>query len=398
MWVMLLGCLTALGPTGLTIILPALPEAAGEFAVPYGEVQWAISLYFAAIAATQLIIGPMADRFGRRRVLLGGLAMFATGSIVASMADGPALLILGRMIQAVGAGISVVVPRLLARDTLAGHKLARTLAIIVGAQALAPAFAPVLGGFLTSFQGWRSTMVVSAALGATLLLWSWRSCRETLLSRSTFAITPAGLWSQYRPLFGNRPLLAYVAMFAGTGAGFFAMLSYAPMHFIVHMGLAPEIYGMVMLLAAGGFFCGTMISMNTVKKVGYARLIFTGAWVSAAGIAALALLSEWNSTFAMLIPMFTYSVGNGLVLPNAMHGALQQVESRAAGSAGALIVSSQFILAMLATAAVGGFASSNLAASVILLACTCFVWAGILALRPARRLLRPAAQAGNAPL
>ncbi len=397
-WVVLLACVTVLGPLSINIILPALPDAAEEFSVSYGDIQWVVSLHMAAIAATQLVIGPMSDRFGRRNVLLGALAMFVFGSVIASLAGGLATLILGRMIQAVGAGASVIVPRSIARDTLDGNELARTMAIIVGAQALAPAFAPVLGGFLTSFEGWRSSMVASAALGLILLVWSWQSCHETLRLRSTFAITPTGLWRQYRPLFENRQFLSYCAMFSGTAAGFYAMLTYAPKHCIVDLGLAPEIYGTVMLLAAGGFFVGTMISMNTVGKVGHARLILAGTWVSAAGISALAFLSEWNSAIAVLLPVFTYSVGNGLVYPNAMCSALQQVKPMVAGSAGALIASSQFVLAMPAIAAVGWFANSNLAAAVIVLACAGFVWIGILVTRPAGRLLSAAAQAGNVPL
>ncbi len=396
MWVTLLACVTMLGPMALNILLPALPDAAKEFSCSYGEIQWAVSLYMATLAVAQLVIGPMADRYGRRRVLLGSLAIFVLGSIVSFRAGGLATLISGRMIQAVGAGTLVNVPRLLARDTLNGHELARTFAIIVGAQAIAPAIAPALGGFLTTFAGWRSTMAATAALGLIMLAWSWRSCRETLLSRSTFAITPGGLWRRYQPLCANRSFLAHCAMYAGSSAGFYTMLTYAPKHLIVDLGLEPDSYGLAMLLGAGGFFCGTMVSLKTVKKIGYAKLIVAGAWLCAAGIAVLGLLSESNSAIPVLIAMFTYAVGNGLVFPNAMYGALQQIEPGVAGSGGALINSAQLVLCMIATAAVGQFASSNLAASAIVLACAGFVWAGILVMRSDQRLLGVTAQAGNA--
>jgi len=227
-WVTLLAGVTVLGPLSINIILPALPDAAREFSVSYGEIQWVVSVHMAAIAVGQLVVGPMADRFGRRRVLLMGLAMFATGGLVSCLAGGLATLILGRMIQSVGDVATVALPRVIARDTLDGNELARSMAIIVGAQALAPAFAPALGGFLTSFHGWRSTMLACAALGLIMFAWSWRSCPETSHSRSSFAITPAGLWRQYLPLLTNRSFLAHCGMFGGTSAGFYSMLTNAP--------------------------------------------------------------------------------------------------------------------------------------------------------------------------
>ena len=170
---------------------------------------------------------------------------------------------------------------------------------------------------------------------------------------------------------------------------------FAPRRCIVDLGLSPDAYGLVMFLGASGFFAGNMVSMSTVKKVGFSQLIVLGAWLSAGGIAALALFSPWSSPWAVLIPMFLYSIGNGLVYPNAMHGALQ-VGTNVAGSAGALVISLQFVLQTAATAAVGYFAQSGLEAAVFMFICFCFVSMGILVTRTSQRLVNAALERGNA--
>lgn len=395
LWIALLVGVSLLGPGTATMIHPALPDAASEFAVSYGDIQWAVSLHMFGIAASLILVGPLADRFGRRRVLLGGLVLFVLGSTVAFLAGSLAVLILGRMVQAIGNGTAVVIPRVLVRDTMSGNEGARVMAMLVGATAISQAFGPVLGGFLTAYDGWRLVLGASAGLGLLALACVWCSCAETLAARSSAAITPAGLWRQYRGLFASRSFLAHCAIFAGSGAGFAAILIYAPKRCIIELGLAPDAYGLVVLLGASGFFFGNMASMSTVKKIGFGQLIVAGAWLSAGAIAALALFSEWASPWAVLIPMFLYSVGTGLVYPNAMHGALQ-VAANLAGSAGALVTSLQFLLAMALTAAVGNFAESGLEASAIMIVCFGFVAAGILATRLPPSLGHAAAQRGNA--
>ena len=142
-WVALLVGVTLLGPGSATIILPGLPAAAREFSVSYGEIQWVVSLHLLGIAASVIFVGPASDRLGRRNVLIGGLAMFVLGSLVSFLAGSLWILILGRLIQSIGNGASVLIPRVLVRDTMTGNDAARTMAILVGATAIAPALAPV---------------------------------------------------------------------------------------------------------------------------------------------------------------------------------------------------------------------------------------------------------------
>ena len=375
-WVALLASITLISPLSTNIIFPALPDIAATFSVSYGEVLWSVSLYMTAIGVVLLIAGPMADRFGRRPVLLGGLAIFVLGGIISLMANSLAILIFGRMLQAIGVGPSLMLSRVLVRDTMSGNDAARVMAIIGSVYAMAQAFAPVLGGFLAGYWGWHATIICVLVLGTFLFVWAWRSCPETLPAGSTTRISLRGLWRQYARLLANRQFVAHSSMFAGTVAGFYTMISYAPKYCIGDLGLAPEHYGMVVLLAACGFFCGSTYSTRYVRQMGFSRLISVGAWISLAGIAALALLSHWAEPAAVLIPMFIYAIGNGLVYPNAMHGALQ-TDAKAAGSASALAGAMQMLLSTIATAAVGEFGSSSIAAALCVFGCAVFVWGGI---------------------
>ena len=161
------------------------------------------------IGASLIFVGPISDHFGRRRVLLGGLILFVLGSSVASLAGSLAVLIVGRMIQAIGNGTMVLIPRVLVRDTMAGNHAARVMAILVGATAISQALGPLLGGVLAAYDGWRLILSTSAALGLFALVCVWISCGETLRVRSAAAITPGVLWRQYRQLFANRNFLAH---------------------------------------------------------------------------------------------------------------------------------------------------------------------------------------------
>ena len=395
-WLPILVGLTVNGTLAISIMAPALPDAALEFGVSFGTMQWAISLPMLMIAASLVLIGPMADRYGRRPLVISGLILHVVGSIISACAWNATILVIGRVIQAVGCATSVALPRTIARDVLSGKDLARAMSIIAGSMALAPAVALMAAGIFVAFGGWRATMVATAVFGTLMIVCAILYCHETLRVRSTAALTPSGIGFQYRQLLSNRVFLAHASMFAGTGAGFYVFLIYASKRCIVDLGMRPELFAAVILLAAGGYFVGTMISLKLLKSMDFSKLIRAGAILSAIAILMLLAFSEWLSPLSVLAPTFLYCLGHGLVYPNAMYGSLR-VDGKLAGSASAMVGSCQFLLSMLVTVAVGTLAHSNVEAAAIAAATACLVWGGILLVRaspviPSHEAAKPGAR------
>lgn len=168
--VFLLAGLAALGALATNIILPAFPRMGVELAVSSPELGLLLSSFFVAFAFGQLVVGPLSDRFGRKPLVLGGLAVFAAGSIICALADTLSVLLVGRVVQALGACAASVLSRAIARDLFKDEALARALALTMIAGAAAPGFSPLLGSILSELSGWRATFVVVAIFGAVLAL------------------------------------------------------------------------------------------------------------------------------------------------------------------------------------------------------------------------------------
>ena len=166
----LLAGLAALGALATNIILPAFPRIGAELEISSPELGLLLSSFFVAFALGQLAVGPLSDRFGRKPLVLGGLAVFAAGSVVCAVAGTLPLLVLGRVIQALGACAASVLSRAIARDLFDGEALGRALALTMIAGAAAPGFSPLLGSILAGLFGWRMIFFIVAAFGVALAL------------------------------------------------------------------------------------------------------------------------------------------------------------------------------------------------------------------------------------
>jgi DHA1 family bicyclomycin/chloramphenicol resistance-like MFS transporter len=218
----LLASLAALGALATNIMLPAFPAMARGLGVAPGELAWILSSFFVVFAVGQLFVGPLADAFGRAPFVLGGLAVFVTGSVICALAPSLPVLIAGRAIQALGACAASVLARAIARDLYHGPQLTRALALVMIAMAAAPGFSPALGTGMAAELGWRSTFVLVAVAGILVALHYRLSTGETLppdrVARSAHAIATLRSWSstplhlpRARRQFGDRLPLAFSA-------------------------------------------------------------------------------------------------------------------------------------------------------------------------------------------
>ncbi len=350
----LLTAMVALGPISTDLYLPSLPAIGAAFGVSNAEVQLTLSVFLAGFAVSQLVYGPLSDRFGRRPVILGGLALYLLATIVCAFAGSIEVLILARFLQALGACVGPVLGRAVVRDIYGRERAARMLSYMGMAMALAPAFGPILGGFLEVWFGWRANFAALAAFAVATLAGALVTLPETNRWKSPDATRPGHLLATYLGLLRHRSYIGYVLVTACTYAGIFSFISGSAFVLIGLLGLSPDVYGFCFAAIVVGYMAGTFLSGRLTLALGLERMVQLGTAVQVAGGAAgLGLLLLDSVTLAgIVLPVVVFMLGTGLAMPNAQAGAIGPFP-RAAGSASALLGFFQMGLAALVGIAVG---------------------------------------------
>ncbi len=350
----LLTAMVALGPISTDLYLPSLPAIGAAFGVSNAEVQLTLSVFLAGFAVSQLVYGPLSDRFGRRPVILGGLALYLLATIVCAFAGSIEVLILARFLQALGACVGPVLGRAVVRDIYGRERAARMLSYMGMAMALAPAFGPILGGFLEVWFGWRANFAALAAFAVATLAGALVTLPETNRWKSPDATRPGHLLATYLGLLRHRSYIGYVLVTACTYAGIFSFISGSAFVLIGLLGLSPDVYGFCFAAIVVGYMAGTFLSGRLTLALGLERMVQLGTAVQVAGGAAgLGLLLLDSVTLAgIVLPVVVVLLGTGRAMPNAQAGAIGPFP-RAAGSASALLGFFQMGLAALVGIAVG---------------------------------------------
>ena len=232
---LLLSALVAFGPLSIDMYLPSLPAIAADLGASDAQVQRSISGFLVGFCVGMLFYGPLSDRFGRRPVLLAGIALYLFSSLACALADSAGQLVLLRVLQALGGGAASVLARAMVRDLYPLGEAARMLALMHMVTMLAPLAAPLLGGYLMLWAGWRALFVVLALFAGLCLLAVWRVAE----SHPPGAAAP-GPGLAYGRLLGDRRALGYVLCMGLAFAGMFAYISAAPFVFIEHFGVRAE--------------------------------------------------------------------------------------------------------------------------------------------------------------
>jgi len=175
----LLVAVAAIAPAALHMPVPSLPLLAVVFVAPAGAVQLVLTLFLVGIAVGQLVYGPVSDRFGRRPVLIAGLALFLAGTVVCGLAWSLPMLIVGRVIEACGGCAGMVLGRAIVRDLFDRERSASAIATITMAMSLAPSISPAIGAYLAQWVGWRADFALLGALGAAVLVLTAARLEET---------------------------------------------------------------------------------------------------------------------------------------------------------------------------------------------------------------------------
>ena len=356
----LLTALVALGPMSTDLYLPSLPGLLRHFDADIAEVQLTLSVFLVGLAVGQLVYGPLSDRFGRRPVLLAGLILYVVASVICALAPSVPTLIAARLLQAIGACAGPVVCRAVVRDVHGREGAARILSYMGAAMALAPALGPILGGFVEAWLGWRANFAILCIYGAVGLALTAAILPETAPHRGESGGGLDAALRGYLGLLGQRVYIGFVLCCALAYGGIFCFISGSSFVFVDIIGLAPQLYGVCFGAIVLGYILGTLVGGRLTRRIGVERLVRTGGLISAVGGLAL-LLSVWTtgaSVAGILLPTVIYMVGTGLVLPNAMAGAIGPFP-RMAGTAAALLGFVQMGLAAAGGVAIGHLANGT---------------------------------------
>lgn len=316
--------MVAVGPVSTDLYLPSLPSIGAAFGASVSATQLTLSVFIAGFALGTLIYGPLSDRFGRRPMMLVGMAVFTAGSIGCAGATSIEALIAWRLIEAVGGGAGPVLARAVVRDLFAREDAARVLSYMGAAMALAPAVAPMVGGWIHTGLGWRGHFWALAAVGGGLLSLAWLMVAETNRTPDPAGARPARIARNLMTLAANRAFIGFAATAGFSYGGLFSFISGGAFVVIGVLGVAPENFGFLFVFVAGGFVAGSMLGGKLARRLGLARMIEVGVWTGAAAAAAgLALALAGVATPASVIaPVAAVFFGCALVFPSAMAGAI----------------------------------------------------------------------------
>jgi MFS transporter, DHA1 family, multidrug resistance protein len=331
-FIAILVVVTALGPLSMQMFLPALPLIQRGFATDTGTAQLALTASMLAIGVATLIYGPLSDRFGRRPVLVAGLAFFVAGSAISAFAPTITILIVGRIVQAAGASAGIVLARAMARDVYGPEQAIRVMSYLTMAMVVAPMIAPALGGAVTDAFGWRLVFHLMVGLGALTLLYVRFGLVET------HAQAGEGGWRALahnsRRLVAMRRFWGYALASSLSIAVFFAFLAAAPYLTVETLKLTARDYGFWFMPVSAAFIVGTFVSTRIIGRLGVVRTIWFGAMATAVAVAVTALLYlRWPLTAALLFgPAIVISFLQGFVIANAQASAVN-LDPAAAGAA-----------------------------------------------------------------
>ncbi|MCP4329586.1 MAG: multidrug effflux MFS transporter [Alphaproteobacteria bacterium] len=344
---------TALSPMAIQIFLPALPAIQAEFGVSAGAAQLTLSLSMVAIALATLAYGPLSDRFGRRPVMLTGIAIFLAGSLLCTLASSVTMLIIGRIIQAAGGTCGIVLSRAIVRDVFPQDQVARVIAYITVAMVVAPMLSPAVGGVLTDYVGWRANFAFVGSIGIAVLIGVWLRLAETNEDRAPRG-GALGMIGGFAVLLRSPLFNGYALQSAFLLAVFFTYASAAPYLMVNVLGRPATEYGLYFILVSLGFMAGNVTAGRLSAVLGINRLVIAGTVISLLATlvaAGLALSGIW-SPLAIFGPGVFIAFGGGVAMPNSQAGALN-VNPKLAGTAAGLSGFLQMLIAAIFAQTVG---------------------------------------------
>jgi DHA1 family bicyclomycin/chloramphenicol resistance-like MFS transporter len=352
--IVLLGALTAFGPLGIDMYLPAFPQIAAALGAPIGAVQLTLPVFLAGMAAGQILYGPLSDRFGRRPPLIAGCVAFGAASVACALAGSAAALILSRFLMGLGGAVGLVVARAVVRDLYDESESARVYSLMMLVMGLAPVLAPAFGGLLLLRFAWESIFWVQAAFAVACAVAVALALPETLAASHRARAHPGFILRRFGHLTRQRAFAGYALTTACCSGILFAYISGSPFVFIQLFGVSPQQFGLYFGANAIGLFAAAQLNHALLRRYS-PRQVLSGALAMnlAAAVLLAAVALAGVGGLALFYPLLFVCVATlGLLLPNAVAAAMAPFPEMA-GSASALLGMLQYAVGAATGALVG---------------------------------------------
>ena len=359
--VVMLTLLLGIQPITTDLYLPALPTLQRELGASVNAAQLTLSVLVACFGLAQLVCGPLADRYGRRPVLLGGLALYVIASVMSTRSGDIDALIGWRALQGAAMAAAVTCARSIVRDLYQPHEGARVMSRALTGLGIIAMTSPIVGGVIVQWLHWRAALLVLALFGALALALVALRYEETVPQRNPLATRFAPLLRNWGAVLANPTFRAWVALLCCTFGGLFFLLAGSSFVFIEVLGSSRVAYGAILATSSLAYIVGTWLCRRLLLRHGLRGAVRRGAWFSLAGglgMAGLSLAGVY-SVWAIIVPQWLYAIGHGIHQPCGQAGAVGPFPEKAGTAA-----SVSGFLMMLTASAVGLWLGRNLNGTV----------------------------------
>ena len=360
---LLLGGLAMFGPFSIDTIFPAFPVIGAQLGADKVEIQQTISAYLVAYALMSLVHGPLSDAIGRKRVIIGGLVVFTFASVGCALSQDLTTLLAFRALQGLSSGVGLIVGRAVIRDVLHGEAAQRLMSQVSMIFGIAPAIAPIIGGWILGWSAWPVIFWFLAAFSVLLLVVTWFGLPETHAKEARLPLRAGSLVRDYVSIFANPRFQRLAAASAFNFAALWLFIASAPAFVVDHLGLGESDFGWFFVPMIGGMVTGSFVSGRTAGRISGERLVRYGFTAS-----AIAMLLNFAYTWLVDVPTVPWAVipislnafGIALVFP-IVTLAILDMYPRQRGSASSL----QAFTSLVLNALIAGVLSPLISAHVM---------------------------------
>ena len=333
--VVMLTLLLGIQPITTDLYLPALPTLQPELGASVNAAQLTLSVLLGCFGLAQLACGPLADRYGRRPVLLGGLALYTVASVMSTRSGSIDALIGWRALQGAAMAAAVTCARSIVRDLYQPHEGARVMSRALTGLGIIAMTSPIVGGIVVQWLHWQAALLVLALFGAAALALVALQYQETVPLRNPQATRLAPLLKNWSAVLTNPTFRAWVALLCCTFGGLFFLLAGSSFVFIEVLGSSRVAYGVILATSSLAYVAGTWLCRRLLLSHGLRGAVRRGAWFSLAGglgMAALSLAGVY-SVWAIIVPQWLYAIGHGIHQPCGQAGAVGPFPEKAGTAA-----------------------------------------------------------------
>jgi MFS transporter, DHA1 family, multidrug resistance protein len=341
-----LASISLIGPLAVHLFMPAIPAVKAALGLSDALAQLTFSIALFTMAFATLVYGSLSDRYGRRPVLLSGLALFLIGSAVSAAADSIAVLVLGRFVQAIGAGCGVTLVRAIAQDVYGRDRLVKAIAYLTMAYTIGPMIAPMVGGVLIDTFGWRSVFGFALGAGGLIALNAYLAVFESRPPPAAPTNRSGNtIWSNYLELFRHLRFTAFVLQSGFCTASFLTTASAASSLLKDLLHRPSTEFGIYFLLFPFGFLSGNFITSRIGNRAANETMVLTGSLLSLAAVATQSslLIGGVVTPLTLFAPGFFITMAQGLSLPYAQSGAMATNPKLAGTAAGIGVFMQNFV-------------------------------------------------------